>query len=658
MVASARGIRAGAAYVELFADDSQLIRGLSRASRRLKAFGAGVQAIGAGISGVGMRMAGLGAAMITPLLGAARVFSEMGDTLAKMSARTGISVEALSELGFVAHQSGSDLESLEIGVKRMQKAIAGAATGSKEATAMLAHLGLTVADLSSLSPEEQFKLIADRISKIDNPTMRAAAALQLFGRSGTNLLPVINRGAAGIEALQEEARRLGLTISTTDAKAAEVFHNTLNALWQTVKRGVFAVGAELAPTLKDLATWVTDLVVRGTAWIKVNRGLIVAVLKIAAVVVTAGVALVVLGYAVSTIGAIFTGLGAIVAGIGTALSLLGTVLGFILSPLGLVITGAAALGAYLVWASGAGGKALAWLGEMFGVLKADAEKLGKGILDALAAGDINLAAELVWLTLKLWWKRGVLWLKSEWLEWKKDFLVVSAEGWAGVATQWLLGTNDLAKVWAETWATIKTCAVVGWGFLGRGFLELSKNMAISWILLQQSLGKMTEKEAAEQRAFIETQYAQLSKEVFVTPVDKAIATIDADLKKDLAKIQAERTQPAAIILSKELADVAAAQKALDDATKRAQEEREAAQIFPPTAPPEPKVPKYDLSGLATAAEAAEKATIGVRGTFSAMEAARLGVGGAGDRLLAAAEKTEKHTKKVADWTDDAEATFE
>ncbi|MBM4018451.1 MAG: hypothetical protein FJ288_09030 [Planctomycetes bacterium] len=336
---------------------------------------------------MGLRIVGIGTAMITPLLGAAKVFSEMGDSLAKMSARTGVSVEALSELAFAAQQSGADMDSLEVGIKRMQRAIVEAATGSKEATETLAALGLTVADLSGLSPEAQLKLIAERISKIENPTVRAAAALQLFGRSGTGLLPLLKGGAAGLEALQEEARRLGLTISTQDAKAAEKFHDTLSALWQTVKRGVFAVGAALAPTLSDLATQVTDLVVRATAWIKANRGLIVSALKLAAAVVAGGAALVALGYAVSTLGSIFTGLGAIIGGVGTALSILGAILGAILSPLGLVITAAAALGAYLLWASGAGGKALAWLGERFQDLKAEALTAWQGIADALAAGD-------------------------------------------------------------------------------------------------------------------------------------------------------------------------------------------------------------------------------------------------------------------------------
>ena len=123
-MASSQGIRAGKAFVELFADDTKLVRGLKAAEKRLKAFGAGVQSIGT-------KLFGLGAAAVAPLLATTNVFADMGDQLAKMSARTGISVEALSELGYAAEQSGADLETLEGGVRKMQKFLVEAAQGSK-----------------------------------------------------------------------------------------------------------------------------------------------------------------------------------------------------------------------------------------------------------------------------------------------------------------------------------------------------------------------------------------------------------------------------------------------------------------------------------------------------------------------------------------------
>jgi hypothetical protein len=183
-MADARSIRAGAAYVELFVNDSKLARGLQSANKKLKAFGDA-------ISGWGKKLAAAGSAITAPLIAFAKASASGSKELLNMSQRTGISVEALSELGYAAQISGSDMETLELGIRKMQKTLAAAALGSKAATDALAQLGLTVDDLRGLSPDQQFKLIADKLASIQSPAIRAALAMQIFGRNGTSLLPML-----------------------------------------------------------------------------------------------------------------------------------------------------------------------------------------------------------------------------------------------------------------------------------------------------------------------------------------------------------------------------------------------------------------------------------------------------------------------------------
>jgi len=190
------------------------------------------------------------------------------------------------------------------------------------------------------------------VAGIEDPTRKAALAQALFGRAGTQLLPMMARGAAGIEELQEQARALGLTMSTADATAAEDFTDALDALWKVVKMGVFQVGAALAPALQAMAKALTALAVKASAWIQANRQVVVTVAKVAAVVLVAGAALAALGVAVSAAGVV--------------LGALAGVLSFVLSPLGLVIAAVTALGAALAGTSDLGAKAMDWLGKAFG----------------------------------------------------------------------------------------------------------------------------------------------------------------------------------------------------------------------------------------------------------------------------------------------------
>jgi hypothetical protein len=435
-MAGDKGIRAGRAYVELFADNSELVRGLKDAEKSLKAFGASIASVGA-------KAAGLGAAVVTPLVGAAKMFADFGSDMLDMSQRTGISVEALSELGFAAEQSGADMESLELSVRKMQKFLADAASGGKGAQDMLRSLGLSIYQIAQLAPDEQFERIADRLSQIQNPTMRAAAAMQVFGKSGTKMLPMLANGAAGIAELRRTSRELGLSMSTADATAAEGFGDRIDALGKVLNRVVMVVGSALVPVLDDAARWMTAITVQAAQWIRDNRELIATGFKVAAAVLAGGVALVALGAAIGGIGSI---LGAVAAG----LTLMGSIVAAMLSPVVVVTAAVAALGAWFVTSTQAGGQALEWLGTKFDELKATAVQAWKGIGDAMAAGDMLLAARILWLTLRIEWVKGINFLKGLWIDFSfflQDVFARASNAIAGVFI-------DLGAKFQEVWANL------------------------------------------------------------------------------------------------------------------------------------------------------------------------------------------------------------
>jgi len=292
-------IRAGRAFVELFADDSKLVRGLKRASAKLKAFGASVGQLG-------RQMTMLGAAALAPLAATMKVFSSMGDDMAKMAKRTGFSVEALSELAFVAKRSGTDIGSMENALRRMQRSIYDAERGLSTAVDGFADLGLTIKDFQGKKPEEQFKILAEQISRIEDPSRKAAIAMTLLGRSGTAMLPMMEQGAAGIEAVMKAGRRMGVTMTTKDAQAAEKFTDAMGDLFTVVKKTAFTVGAALVPSLQAAAQEVVEFAVRIRIWIDENRELVaqyaILIGKTALWVVGIGAALMVVGKLITVIG--------------------------------------------------------------------------------------------------------------------------------------------------------------------------------------------------------------------------------------------------------------------------------------------------------------------------------------------------------------------
>ena len=244
-MASKKAIEAGGAYIRIFADDSPLRRTLKAVAKRITAFSAPFITAGKAI----------GAAMATAAAGvvaATRSFANYADQMGDIAARTGLSIEAISELGYAAKLSGSSVEDLEKGFRTLQKGI-----GTGSAANALKTLGLDPKQLLNASPEEQFLAVADAIGSIQNPAIKTALAMQLFGKAGANLIPMLSSGRKEIEALRQQSRELGVSMSSEDVAAAAAFNDALDKLFISFQGIANTIGKVVAPML----TWLADQVV-------------------------------------------------------------------------------------------------------------------------------------------------------------------------------------------------------------------------------------------------------------------------------------------------------------------------------------------------------------------------------------------------------------
>jgi hypothetical protein len=421
MASVAQQIRAGQAFVELSLQD-KLSAGLDAAAAKFKAFGKGVAVAGASI-------AALGAAVLGPLVGLATAAASNAAELNRMSQITGASVESLSTLGYAAARSQVEVESLYAGIEKMNKFLGEATAGSAEANQSLARLGLSVGQLQGMSPDEQFRTLADALSRVSSQAERTALATAVFGRGAFDLLPLLNQGGAGIRGLEQDLRDMGGEVSAADAQLGREFLRNINSISKAFQYAALAVGRALLPALVDATFWMRDVAkVIGTvaggvvAWVKENKALVTTVVLVAGGVVALGTAIVGIGTAIAAAGFVITGFV-------SAIAAAGAVIGAILSPVGLIITAVVAVGAAfaagiaaLLYFTGAGGAAISWLGQQFAEWKTIVSDAFGGVMDAINAGNFGLAFRIVGLTLQLAWVRAIEFLKQKWLDFRDWFL--------------------------------------------------------------------------------------------------------------------------------------------------------------------------------------------------------------------------------------------
>jgi|GEM_PF-3978797 len=203
----------------------------------------------------------------------------LADQMDDLAEKTGITAKALSSLRFAGEATGTPMEALSTGLRKLSQNMAGASTGGKEQAEMFARLGVSVNNASGSlrGSDAVLRDLADRFSDMQDGPAKAALAMELFGKSGVDMVPLLNQGADGIEALHNEAVKLGAVIGNDFAKQAADFNDNLTKM-TAAGQGFFMVIAEqVLPILNRMASAFLDAQNGGSAFAE----LIGKVLKVA-----------------------------------------------------------------------------------------------------------------------------------------------------------------------------------------------------------------------------------------------------------------------------------------------------------------------------------------------------------------------------------------
>lgn len=223
--------------VDIAAQTASLQRSVDQANAKLESV--------VGIAGkVGAALAG--AFAVTKIIGMGEQVIDFAGKLTDLSAKTGISTTGLQKLGAAVEQSGVSLDAVSNATTKLALNLI---EGDKSAVGALGQLGLSVSELKTMAPEQQFLKVADAIGGIQNPTEKAWAAMQVFGKGGAELLSALD---GNMEAAASQAEKLGLIIDEKTVAAADNFGDQLGLLGKQLMGIVATVVGPLLPALSAL----------------------------------------------------------------------------------------------------------------------------------------------------------------------------------------------------------------------------------------------------------------------------------------------------------------------------------------------------------------------------------------------------------------------
>jgi hypothetical protein len=225
--------------VKIGADVDGLNKGMSSAEASLARF---AKVGAASVVAVGVAMVALTKASMDNI-----------DVLAKQARSLGLTTAAFQKMALVAGEAGIEAGKLSSMLGLMQRNIVELSNGTQAQVDSFNALGVSLADLKGLSPDEQFAKIADALSTVGDPAEKTALAMEVFGRSGRDAINMLNGYGEASANAAEFQNRFGIAVSQATSDNVERANDAVGRLGMVMEGLGNTMAGAVAPALESVA---------------------------------------------------------------------------------------------------------------------------------------------------------------------------------------------------------------------------------------------------------------------------------------------------------------------------------------------------------------------------------------------------------------------
>lgn len=197
--------------------------------------------------------------LVTFLTNTAQAMDDLGDSSQKL----GVAAQDLETFRLAAQMSGASAEDVDRGLKSLSKSMAEFDSGSKSAIEAFSKIGVNPSGKSTADVLEE---IAQAFAGLPDDANKTALAMELLGKAGAELIPMLNGGAQSFADFNQQLRDLGMALSEEDVKNAQALGDAVD----TMKKQAEGAGRQfmtgLVPALTEIVTGFTEGSVAAEKW--------------------------------------------------------------------------------------------------------------------------------------------------------------------------------------------------------------------------------------------------------------------------------------------------------------------------------------------------------------------------------------------------------
>jgi hypothetical protein len=241
--------------IELVANTAKFVSGMEKANKSLESTKNALSIIKLdSIINLGERAFAAG----ERIYGMARNVASSLNEIERMSKLSGLSTDTFQKMAYAANMTDVNIESLSTGMKILAGHMDDVAKGNEQARILFESIGLSTIDTSGKMKSFDTILgdLADRFKSMPDGVQKVALAVDLFGRSGQELIPFLNQGRSGLTAFYEEARKMGIILDESVIRKGGEAEDTFKKL----EAQVTSLKLSLAPAALAFAKFFADLV--------------------------------------------------------------------------------------------------------------------------------------------------------------------------------------------------------------------------------------------------------------------------------------------------------------------------------------------------------------------------------------------------------------